>query len=253
MNSEILKNFLLSSSDYCFRVGPYVVPKFIVGSKGSIVNLEENWENGLIENESMWSRYFETILNCCYNKVLYQKEVPLIIEKSKIMKWKNLCGCNRVTDFDSIMRSYFLADFVFPEYNLIVEIDSDLHNQNYDKARDEYIKDEWGFEILRFPGFGSSPENVGYYLRQFNKQISIPSRNYINLYYGNAALDYFNRKNSDIIYILNTIEKKILSDSINGDTVFIKESSIRSEEELERIKLIIFNVYGLKVDILKGR
>ena len=60
-------------------------------------------------------------------------------------------------------------------------------------------------------------------------------------------------KNSDIIYILNTIEKKILSDSINGDTVFIKESSIRSEEELERIKLIIFNVYGLKVDILKGR
>ena len=253
MNSEILKNFLLSSSDYCFRVGPYVVPKFIVGSKGSIVNLEENWENGLIENESMWSRYFETILNCCYKKVLYQKEVPLIIEKSKIMKWKNLCGCNKVTDFDSIMRSYFLADFVFPEYNLIVEIDSDLHIQNYDKARDEYIKDEWGFEILRFPDFGSSPENVGYYLRQFNKQISIPSRNYTNLHYGNTAIDYFNRKNSDIMHVLNTIENKILSDSVNGNTVLIKESSIRSEEELERIKFIIFNMYGLKVDILKGR
>ena len=253
MNSNNLMNFLLNSSDYCFRVGPYVVPKFIVGSKGSLVDLKGNWENGLIENESMWSRYFETILNCCYKKVLYQKEVPLIIEKSKIMKWKNLCGCNKVTDFDSIMRSYFLADFVFPEYNLIVEIDSDLHIQNYDKARDEYIKDEWGFEILRFPDFGSSPENVGYYLRQFNKQTSIPSKNYINLHYGSAAIDYFNRINSDIMHVLNTIENKILSDSVNGDTVFVKESSIGSEEKLERIKSIIFNMYGLKVGILVGR
>lgn len=253
MKEENLINFLLSSSDYCFRVGPYVVPKFIVGSKGSIVNLEENWENGLINNESMWSRYFETILNCCYNKVLYQKEVPLIIERGKINEWKNLCGRNKVVDYDSIMRSYFLADFVFPEYNLIIEIDSNLHDQRYDKVRDEYIKKEWGFEILRFFDFGSSPENLGYYLKQFNKQVSNPSRKYINLHYGNAALEYFNRKNSDIMHVLNTIENKILSDGVNGDTVFIKESSIKSEEDLDRVKLIISNMYGLKVDILKSR
>lgn len=55
------------------------------------------------------------------------------------------------------------------------------------------------------------------------------------------------------MHVLNTIENKILSDGVNGDTVFIKESSIKSEEDLDRVKLIIFNMYGLKVDILKSR
>ena len=55
------------------------------------------------------------------------------------------------------------------------------------------------------------------------------------------------------MHVLNTIENKILSDSVNGDTVFVKESSIGSEEKLERIKSIIFNMYGLKVGILVGR
>lgn len=249
MNSEILKNFLLSSSDYCFRVGPYIVPKSIVGSKGSLVNLRENWEKGLIENESTWSRYFETILNCCYNKVLYQKEVPLIIEKGKIMKWKNLCGRNKVTDFDSIMRSYFLADFVFPEYNLIVEIDSDLHDQNYDKARDEYIKDEWGFEILRFPDFGSSPENMRYHLGQFNNELSnkVVKRGPI-LDYRNAAYDAFCSINRDIMNILDEIEAVILGDKKRpGDIYKIDKRKVGDFERFQRIQKIISDVYQVNV------
>lgn len=33
-----------------------------------------------------------------------------------------------------------MADYFIHDYNFIVEIDSQYHNEEYDKARDDYIK-----------------------------------------------------------------------------------------------------------------
>lgn len=251
MRKDKLVEFLIRSG-FTFQVGDFIIPAFIFSKDKRTIDLRKNRFSTFNGRKSTWVKFFELIIDRYYPGLSHCREVPLI--KGNRDLWENFCATEGVDCSSKILdRNYFLADYIFPEYNLIVEIDSNLRDTKYDNARDDYIRSTWGFNILRFFDFGSSPENLGYYLKQFNKQVSNPSRKYINLHYGNAALEYFNRKNSDIMHVLNTIENKILSDGVNGNTVFIKESSIKSEEDLDRVKLIIFNMYGLKVDILKSR
>ena len=68
--------------------------------------------------------------------------------------WGSICKNNKITEEEYLHRNYFLTDYFFPEYNLAVEIDSDLHDQEYDKARDFYIKSNWGIDIIRMYEFG---------------------------------------------------------------------------------------------------
>ena len=41
-----------------------------------------------------------------------------------------------------------------PDFNLLVEIDSQLHEIDYDKARDDYIRLKYGLETIRFYEYG---------------------------------------------------------------------------------------------------
>jgi len=43
---------------------------------------------------------------------------------------------------------FYIVDFLLPDQMLVVEIDGSMHNESYDKRRDEFL-DKCGFRVLR--------------------------------------------------------------------------------------------------------
>ena len=84
-------------------------------------------------------------------------------------KWLEICPSLEYTSNKKTHNiqdtNYFLADYFFPEYSVIIELDSAYHDTGFrmelDKARDEYLLSEYGIETFRVRGFGfkkGSPE-----------------------------------------------------------------------------------------------
>lgn len=206
MNRKLLNKFLRSSDRFSFYLGEYCFPKFMQSGPNKYFSLEDNRKQNLEQADSAWSRYFKSILQC-YSGLYYIREFPLIIERRN--RWENYCLANMALDNESLNRKYFLADYFFPDYNLLVEIDSDLHIQEYDKARDEYIQEIWGLKTLRFNEFGCSPENQSYYIREFNKVIECGKTNRVSMVYNSLLVDYFNYKLGSIKQNIDAVERII--------------------------------------------
>lgn len=182
MRKDKLVEFLIRSG-FTFQVGEFIIPAFIFNKDNKTIDLRENRFSTFKERKSTWVRFFELIINRYYPNLNYCREVPLIIEDRNL--WRNFCVTEDVDCTPEILdRNYFLADYIFPEYNLMVEIDSNLHDKEYDNARDDYVKNTWGFNILRFFEFGSNPSSMGKYLDRLDQATSPRNRN-------NAILDYF--------------------------------------------------------------
>lgn len=98
------------------------------------------------------------------------------------------------------------GECIFPEYNLIVEIDSNLHNTKYDNARDDYIRSTWGFNILRFFEFGSNPSSMGKYLDRLDQAVSQRNRNNAVLDYSDYLENWFITKFPEIYNLIDQIE-----------------------------------------------
>lgn len=207
MNRKLLNKFLRSSDRFSFYLGEYCFPKFIQFRPNKYFNLEDNRKQNLEQADSAWSRYFKSILQC-YSGLYYIREFPLIVERRN--RWENYCLANMALDDEFLNRKYFLADYFFPDYNLLVEIDSDLHDQGYDKARDEYIEETWGLKTLRFYEFGSSPENQSYYIREFNKVIESDKTPRVSMIYNSLLVNYFNYKLGPIKKNIDAVERLII-------------------------------------------
>ena len=230
MNKRLLK-FLKRDGRCLFSIGRYLIPTYYKTRKGCTISLKANRDKALIENESSWSKYFDLIMKRAYSSYRVYKEVPLIIED--ISKWDNCCDKYKVLDEDSRGRNYFLADYIFPEYNLIVEIDSNLHDYDYDKARDDYIKSTWGFKILRFFEFGSSPDSMDVFLNQLDIVLGSKPDKTIKLDYSDLIIDSITEDvGTTTLEAIDRLEKYIICNNVPG-SVQLLGNNILSFLELD--------------------
>nr|DAR10923.1 MAG TPA: Very-short-patch-repair endonuclease [Caudoviricetes sp.] len=208
MRKKSLIKFLKRDGRYLFSIGRYLIPTYYKTRKGCTINLNSNRKKALIENTSTWSKYFDIIMKRAYPNYRVHKEVPLIIED--ISKWNNCCNKYGVLDEEFRDRNYFLADYIFPEYNLIVEIDSNLHDYDYDKARDDYIKSTWGFKVLRFFEFGSDPDSMNKFLDQLDIKLANKPDETIKLGYSDLIIDSFTHNvGTTTLKIIKKVDKYI--------------------------------------------
>lgn len=190
MRNDVLIKFLKSNKNYCFRIGEYIIPIQVKDFSGAhLVPIRDNRESNINSPNSKWVRYFEVLLSTFYTNYRYLNEFPLIIEDRNM--WGSICRKTRITEEDYLHRNYFLTDYFFPEYNLAVEIDSDLHDQEYDKARDFYIKSNWGIDIIRMYEFGGTPENMKRNIDLLNSRLLNNPQVPTEIDYSSSILDYF--------------------------------------------------------------
>ena len=204
MNKKILRRYLRGNVRYTFKIDEYLFPKYLITSKNYVIDLERNRQSNLYQG-SRWSPEFRRFLDTKYKYVRYIREFPIIIRKRKL--WKSLCEKYQL-DKDKQNRNYFLVDYFMPNFNLIVEIDSQLHNTEYDKARDEYIQTVFGLETLRFYEYGKDnyktfENNFQFFIRYCKYINSTPIRfNYLGI-----VIIYYVMINYEILRIIDKIER----------------------------------------------
>lgn len=160
MDDNLLINYLKRNRDYCFSVGQYEFPKKLETVNGNFIDLEDNRKKNLLQ-ESNWSPNFKAVLDSEFRGVKYHMEFPLLVRNLKAWRYYSLN--HNVTDPDKLDRNYFLADYFFPDHNLVVEIDSDMHDPWYDSARDEYMNVVYGLQVMRLYEFGEPSTEVAWY------------------------------------------------------------------------------------------
>lgn len=232
MRKDKLVEFLVRSG-FTFQVGEFIIPAFIFNKDNKMIDLRKNRFNNFNERKSTWVRFFELIINRYYPNLNYCREVPLIIEDRNL--WRNFCVIEDVDCTPEILdRNYFLADYIFPEYNLMVEIDSDLHITEYDNARDDYVKSTWGFNILRFFEFGSNPSSMGKYLDRLDQAVSQRNRNNAVLDYSDYLENRFITKFPEIYNLIDQIELDL--SNYKGVIKSIKLYDILQKTDLEYLQ-----------------
>jgi len=244
MEDNLLINYLKRNKDYCFYIGRYEFPKKLETINGNFIDLEDNRKKNLLQG-SNWSPNFKAVLDSEFRGVKYHREFPLIVRNLKA--WRHYSLNHNVTDPDKLDRNYFLADYFFPDHNLVVEIDSDMHDPWYDSARDDYMNVVYGLQVIRLYEFGEPSTEVA---RIDDFGIALNKLKYSRTFSidnSDLVLSWFYEKNKDIIDALNIIEANINS-SRNG----IFDASgyqhlIRDYRTLDRIDEIIKGVYNINV------
>lgn len=147
------REYVRKSKYYTFDpdgTGRYRLPRLIVSLKNpdTKIDLKLSMRDGKIsENEANFIYDLETMIKNKGQVVKEKpiKQFPIVIQNREL--WKRCCEKMRVTKPEAYARQFFKADLFFPAYSLIVEIDSDLHDPNYDKARDVYLKNVGNLRI----------------------------------------------------------------------------------------------------------
>ena len=141
-----------------------------------------------------------------------------------------------------------MADYYFPDYNLVVEIDSDLHDSNYDSARDDYIKEVWDCNILRFPEFGCTAGNQSYCIKQFNSAIKEKQIITNNIVYNKTLLSRFKYEYESILPHLNALERIIVKYPEEKIIDITKYGKVFGNfMDYKNIREILFGMYGVSV------
>lgn len=246
-------------SDYSFQIGSYSFPKQIKSYSGKVIDLEQNRLQNL-QQGSNWSPNFEQYLVNQYTGTVFHREFPFLISNKTL--WKEISDYFGVSPSKKD-RNYFMVDYFFPNYNLVVEVDSRLHDPIYDRARDEYMQEMYGTTFLRFFNFSSSNK---YFTRcfsstlnkieQFKKDYRIIG--FIEFDNSSFTLDNFYRINSDIEDVVNRLEELIINDHKLWTGVYsillsdFDEPSRRillDPECFKRIYSIFYTVYNISVFI----
>lgn len=262
MNENIILNYLRDNKTYVFKVGDFILPKKLEALSGNKIDLELNRSN-ILRKGSFWSPKFESyILNY---KIRYLKEVPLILEDNKL--WEYLCNKYKVPEI-FYKTNYFFADYLFLDYKLMVEVDSSLHNTNYDSARDEYIHRTWGIYTLRFYEFGKYSDQSVLYINELKRFISDINRtkylyslsNPLQFDYSSILLRQFNKDHFSILPTMKELEEKIFDLAPNNfksrnyiiQAKDLSSSSIKvlyDKSSMNRIKSLFSSMYGINISI----
>lgn len=130
-----------------------------------------------------------------------------------------------------------------------VEIDSNIHDEWYDSARDDYVNIVYGIHVMRLFEFGEPSTEVA---RIDDFGIALNRLKYsrpVNLDNSDLILSMFYKRNEDIIDALNIIEGVILSGNItdNTYTINLQLTPIKSLQDYQNIAKIIKGIYGVNV------
>ena len=228
MKKRRLLKYLRGNRDYTFKIKNYLIPKQFITVKNNPIDLEKNRENNL-EQGSAWSPKFRKFLYTKHKSIGYIREFPLIIKDQNL--WLSLCEVYQVPKW-LWCRNYFMADYFIYDYNFIVEIDSQYHNEEYDKARDDYIKREYGLDIIRFYEYGKDADqkflNDFEFLVNYCKRLNVVP---VKIKYNNIILESYKVINEGIIKIIDKIESFILQFGIRGNQLAL--NNINSKKELK--------------------
>ena len=256
MKKKKLIKFLKEDGRCLFNIGRYIIPTYYKTRNRCTINLKANRDKALIENASNWSKFFDLMVKRLYSNYVVYKEFPLVIEDYS--RWESCCDRYGISDKEQRGRNYFLADYIFPDYNLIVEIDSNLHDFDYDKARDDYIKSTWGFKILRFYEFGSSPGSMDMYLDQLDLVLANKPSDVINLDYSDLIIKSFvHAFGPTTLKAINKVEKYIYRKrvpkgvqlSCDGILNFLELYSLNFYEERMKVLQFYFK-YTYNIDVI---
>ena len=146
---RLILDHILRSKDYTEIIdGFHTIPKHILGKNGNKLDLP-NKRFELLKNQSSYSRNFKEYLEKDLKEYNIQECIVIIRYKDL---WKSIQNKYKLTGENL----YFSLDYYLPKYKLAIEIDSNLHNLEYDKARDEYNYAIYGITTLRFYEFGEN-------------------------------------------------------------------------------------------------
>lgn len=228
METVRLIKYLRGNRNYTFEIGHYLIPKQILTLNNNWTDLEDNRGRNLNQG-STWSPNLKNFLDTKYKSIEYIREFPLIIKDQNL--WLSLCEIYQVPK-GLWCRNYFMADYFIYEYNFIVEIDSQYHNEEYDKARDDYIKREYGLDIIRFYEYGKDADQK--FLNDFEFLVNYCRRSNVvpvKIKYSNIILESYKAINVGIIKIIDKIESFISQFGIQGDQLVL--NNINSKKELK--------------------
>lgn len=235
--------YLKDNREYSFRLGDFIIPRYITSIKDCKIDLAKNRRNNLNQGSS-WSPNFRKLLKDYYPSLNNIREFPLLIEnRNSLCDQYNVCEKGR-------NRNYFLADYLFPDYNFIVEIDSQLHDPNYDIARDNYIVFSFGISILRLYEFGRDPLSDIPLINDFDIELYRMKRGGRALVdYSSAIVNRFYEENNEIMNAVDVIEGLILSDSIVNNTYVLDPRSglVNSFRDFKIVRDILYCTYGLNM------
>lgn len=253
MKKDNILKYVTKSNKYVIYSDLFMIPKYI--DHYQITNLSFNIEikrEKYLNQGSKWSPLFRAILKHFYPNIKFDREIPLVIENRKL--WNSLCSKYNV-DKDKTKRTFFVVDYIFPYHNLIVEVDSRLHNIDYDKARDDYIKSVWGFNILRLYEFGREEFGTIKDIEYFEKYISIGNINN-SIDYADLLVTKFCKNNSNLIPVLTWFEKYIENNNIK-ENFSIKMDQLNKDNRiyimdhnyLSLINEILMTIYGISASV----
>ena len=232
MRRKKLLKYLRGNGDYTFKIKNYLIPKQILTVKDHCINLEQNRENNLKQG-STWSPKFQEFLDTKHKNIDYIREFPLAIKNQNL--WLSLCKVHQVPK-ELQSRNYFLADYFIHEYNFIVEIDSQYHNVEYDKARDDYVKLEYGLDVLRFYEYG---KDVGQkFLNDFEFTINYCKRSNVvpvKISYSDLIVTSYLSINSKLAKVIVNAEH-ILAENKNKKILILTPDNLSQSDYSQLLK-----------------
>ena len=117
---------------------PYqIYPVYTVSESGHVINLKSMMypspksckkftRNKQLRHRSLQAKIFDAIINIGYfNPLIVIKEFPIVIQNTRRLEKQE--------------GSFYYLDYYFPELNICVELDSDLHKEQKDIIRDNYL------------------------------------------------------------------------------------------------------------------
>lgn len=248
------------------RIGNFYIPKYIV-IENSIISLEDH-RNKLIHQSSKYTSKFEEDINILKNKcdikfnyeLNYEKEFPIFIQNKNL--WESLKKKYNV-EKNRANTNYFVVDYLFYNLNIIIEIDSDLHFNNYDNARDEYISREYGIKTYRMFNYGVNKINDLKKLKSILNQrecFKLGRNIYSKLHiinYDDIITNLFQYVYSKSINKIELIldnyyntGNNLLSKDINCVTYNINYFKGLNNDEIGCIRIMLYWIFGINLNII---
>ena len=223
MKEDKLIKYLRVNKNYSFRLGNFLIPKGITTIKENYHDLEQSRGDNLAQG-SAWSPDFQKFLDTKHKSIDYIREFPIIIRDQTL--WGSMCELHNVPP-NLQSRNYFLADYLIYNYNFMVEIDSQYHNEEYDNARDEYIKRGYGLDTLRFYEYGRNKyqkfsDDFQFLVNLCRNSGAIP----VDFNYDQLIIDNFLQSNSKVISVYDKIENLLATRKLKTVVLNSKNLSI---------------------------
>lgn len=219
------------NNKYEFNIENIIYPRFISSKSGDYYDFKKVLLNSIygrnyqLNNRSKQSSYFDFTIDINYFQINILREIPIIIE-------------NKFRPINE-ERNYYLLDYLIPSKSLVIELDSDFHDPDKDKMKDEYLN-KLGLEVYRI--YNLTSDDVIKLKDYIN---SIPDKEF--------KLDYSHLINNSKEYY-NTLEisRKI---EYEGELYFIqnkwrKHAEILSEYDFNlKEKLVNREEYKLEIKL----